>query len=285
MLLTEYSEAELLPLLSDSDWVAEQKHDGTRALIVLSGDAEPQALTRKGGTLGHTAATQHLGPIFDALHTMHRLLTAGQKIVLDGEIMIDSGQYRVWDIAAMVNPAGRDIIQHLPWEHRRAWLEKFYDNGWMTDDDEDVVVVTYAAHDEQAKRDLLQAAHRMGVEGLVFKHRESPYVEGQRSDHWRKLKFTYTADVVVHKVNRGRNDEGREVGNIAFGMPDGTILGACSAIGKPHVEVGQVIEVKYLYFTGASVIQPRMERVREDKQPEDVDMDQFRPYTKEEIAL
>ena len=47
--------------------------------------------------------------------------------------------------------------------------------------------------------DLFDAARRMGLEGLVSKHRERPYRAG-RCDHWQKVKnrkhpaFTHVAD-------------------------------------------------------------------------------------------
>lgn len=68
-------------------------------------------------------------------------------------------------------------------------------------------------------------------------------------------------------------------------MEDGELVpvGSCSAIGRPHVEVGDVIEVAYLYWTGACAYQPRMVRVRADKEAARCTTGQFLPYSRETI--
>ena len=59
---------------------------------------------------------------------------------------------------------------------------------------------------------------------------------------------------------------------MVLGVYQGKLLmeiGACPAIGNGEPPVGAVIEVEYLYLTDANrLYQPRMFRLREDKQPE-----------------
>ena len=104
-------------------------------------------------------------------------------------------------------------------------------------------------------------------------------------------------------MRRRRNDAGREVGSIEFGVMapfEGEMtvdqqqavtllrrlpilpVGRCSVIGKPHVEPGDVIEVAYLYRAATGgLIQPRMTRIRHDKSPRECGIDQFVSYSRE----
>ena len=140
----------------------------------------------------------------------------------------------------------------------------------------------------------------------MVKDLQAPYEEGKRVKHSVKVKFVKTADVIVTKVTRDRNEAGREVGSFYFGAyrechdttyhnPGATEscptcmgtgwefkdLGSCSAIGKPETKVGDVIEVAYLYRPdNGALVQPRMMRVRDDKDPIDCTFDQFPTYSK-----
>lgn len=286
-------------LIEDENLVLEQKYDGTRALCVVRRDVnglDIQFLARNGHPLKHTAATQHIEGIKRSLHDHFPKFG---ETVLDGEIMIDSGAFILFDLPYM-EVEGQVIVKpEMPYRERRQYL------GAMGAMFYEPVSVGHMALNPEEKRTLFQAVMDSNGEGVMAKSLVSPYNEGKRVKHSLKVKFVKTADVVVLSVRRERNEEGREIGSIAFGVygecrdctgqpmvggpcsaceGKGVVLkplGKCSPIGKPHCEPGDVIEVRYLYRqAGGALVQPTMLMVREDREPESCGFDQFKDYSK-----
>lgn len=258
-------------LITDPNMALEQKFDGTRSICVLSGsDKSISFLQRNGSPLKHTAATQHFEKINVALAPLLDRLAEDEELVLDGEIMIDSGEYILFDMPL----AGKTYAE------RREALGRVQA--------ELPVRTGYTATSEAEKRSLYQKVVDSGGEGVMAKHLGSPYDEGKRVKHSLKIKFTKTADVVVIAVDRSRSPEGRELGSIQFGVyaedlgVDGVVfVGRCSVIGKEHCVPGDVIEVSYLYRgAGGALVQPSMVKVRHDRDPRSCGFDQFVEYSK-----
>jgi DNA ligase D-like protein (predicted ligase) len=53
-------------------------------------------------------------------------------------------------------------------------------------------------------RSLLEAARKMGLEGIMAKKRDSTYVPGRRSDAWLKIKTRQSAECVVIGYTKGK---------------------------------------------------------------------------------
>jgi hypothetical protein len=295
-------------LLDDSNWTLEQKMDGTRGWALLrpcESAVMVTGLTEQGEPLPlrHTAATQHLSGIWNGLRHIHAMLSLGESIILDGEVMIDSGEFRVFDVPLLTTATSLQVSPATYQARRREVLDhlaQFFTGS---------VSAVRQAVTAADKRALLHDCRSRGVEGVVFKYLRGNYVTtGKRTDQVLKHKFVKTADVVVIREDRGRNAAGREVGSISFavvappewsmtpqeqqsvlllapGVPPLLPMGSCSVIGKPHVELGDVIEVAYLYrpATGG-LIQPRMVRTRPDKSPDQCGMDQFAAYSREVVS-
>ncbi len=258
-------------MIASDDWVMQQKMDGTRALVYIT-ENSIDFYGAGGKPLSHTAAMQHFDTIRDSLaDLMHQ--TRGGHVLLDGELMIRTGEYRVFDIVVEL------LSQRLRYSILRSHIAPRFG---------DAVTLVEQWETAAVKRHVLTRMQDTGVEGVVFKHRDGIYTQEGRSRDVVKYKFIQTADVVVTGSTRSRNEAGREIGSFEFAIPDddGELvpLGACSAIGKPQVEVGNVIEVAFLYrdHTGG-LVQPRMTRVRHDKMPWECTADQFRSYTREEV--
>lgn len=288
MKYTDADEAQWPSFVADDAWVAEQKMDGTRVLAVVT-DAGVAFLAGDGKTpIKHTAAMQHFDRIERNLMRWFNP-TFDDVMCIDGELLIRTGQLFAFDLPYATR-GGRPVCgPETIYIHRKAALTGLL---WSMRDDW-IVHVVRSASTTLAKTDMLLAAERAGVEGLVFKRKDGLYEPGIRSKNVQKAKFVKTADVVVLDVNRGFNDAGREVGNITFGFftdhgwqdpPEPRVIGKCSAIGKPQVEAGDVIEIAYLYRdeTGG-LVQPRMRRIREDKDWRECDESQFPSYSREAI--
>lgn len=259
MLPTEVTQDRLPELIADPSWVFQQKMDGTRVIAEIT----PEGITywsRNGTVMKHAAALLHLPRITEALEPLSRY----GRVVLDGELILSTGTYHVFDMPL----DGLDLQDR---DLRLAGMEFGHP-----------VYRVRTAETVASKRDLAREVLEAGGEGIVAKDRHSFYEEGKRVKHQLKVKYVKSADVVVMEANRGRNEAGREIGNIIFGvhLPTGELqrIGQCSIIGKPHVEPGDVIEINYLKFEEAPV-QPRMMRVRHDKDPHECVLTQFPEYS------
>lgn len=277
MQFSEFDLCEVDNLIEDSDWVFEQKFDGTRGLCVVSKEGVWWPSADGIGSLSHTAATQHFAMLNPVLSKLMEHMEFGE-IVLDGEIMIETGEYYVWDIvyfmdggAVLISPNNSDF------ETRRRILESLYER---LPADGPVKLVREAIGPNE-KRALWEAVKVGGGEGVMAKRLDGTYDVGKRVKHAVKLKFVKTADVVVLEVNRPDPKHG----NFVLGVHDSdgkmTHIGTCSAIGKdPDTKVGDVIEVAYLYWTGESMYQPRMIKIRNDKASEQCRSNQFPEYNR-----
>ena len=56
---------------------------------------------------------------------------------------------------------------------------------------------------------FFEAVKQMGLEGIMAKQRNSPYLPGKRSDAWLKIKTRQTAECVIIGYTRGKGDRER----------------------------------------------------------------------------
>lgn len=245
--------------LYSADWVMQQKFDGTRALIDLE---TLQVTQRNGKPLKHTAATQHIPAILQDLSDIG--VSGSANIVLDGELMIDTGIYYVFDVVRTSSPGDT--------------LETRLESGLEQLPAGRVVRPVRTVRTLESKRALVAAC--ADREGVVAKRLDGRYEPGVRVDHVRKFKNVQTADLVVTRLSASplsaRLGAHTEQGDLVS-------IGSASMIGKdPAIREGDVVEVSFLYWTGTSIVQPRIVRRREDKAGSECALAQFRTYSREE---
>ena len=185
------------------DWLYELKMDGIRALVVKDG-GKFEMWTRNDRPL-----TERFPTLAAALKEL-----PGDSAVLDGEIVaLDSEGHSHFEL---IQPRihlsrERDIaeaddripvyfyafdllylngydLRRFPLEQRKAVLKKLIpgNGGW----------VRYNDHIEARGKDFFNAVSKRGLEGIVAKHRESPYQQ-TRSRYWIKIKTQHTDHFVV----------------------------------------------------------------------------------------
>jgi bifunctional non-homologous end joining protein LigD len=198
----------MLATLSDKpfdspEWLFELKMDGVRALTFKDGD-KLQMKTRNDRPLAGR---------FPTLATALKELPADSAII-DGEIVaLDEKGHshfeliqprihlsRAHDIAEaderipvfyyafdLLFVNGYDL-RSLPLEDRKAVLKKLVpaNGGW----------VRYNDHVEARGKDFFDAVSKHKLEGIVAKHRESPYQQA-RSRYWLKIKTQHTDHFVI----------------------------------------------------------------------------------------
>ena len=233
--------------LDDPAWVAEQKLDGVRLMVHVDAD-DIRVLGTNDRPISFSAAAQWFGQLYRDLHA----LPAGT--VLDGELIIATGEYWIFDLPYMPGFVKPD----MPQRDRRACLEalgELIETPW--------VHVVPEAVGTKAKRLLWQRTIDENSEGIVLKRANAPYAIGRRTADVLKVKHLKTVDCVVTR----RDIDGSKNAELAV-FKDGklTVIGGCSMIGKPDLRPGEVAEVMFLYVTeGMTLYQPRLFRARPDK--------------------
>lgn len=257
------SDRQLERMFTDDQWVAEQKLDGKRVLIV-AGDNDLAALNRKGERIDVPA---YLRVAFE------RFSSTNGKWVVDGELIGDS----LWLFDLPV--AMTTILPTDPYDVRREALEGIYEAAWA---DNDHVHLLDCYRTQEEKRDLYAWCKANHAEGLMFKNRRGTYHEGRRSSDLQKVKFTETVDCIILETWR----EGRR--SIRVGLYENGTMVDVGAITMTEenlaiATVGQVVEARYLYVAkDRRLYQPRFLGFRDDKSPDECTIDQLK-FTSKEI--
>ncbi|WP_091966183.1 ATP-dependent DNA ligase [Bradyrhizobium shewense] len=165
------------------DWIHEVKHDGYRMLVIRENE-RVRLLSRNG-----TDWTKHYPWIAEAAlkNRQRRFVIDGEAVILgvDGVSDFNALHSRkhdhevrlyAFDILAM----GGDDLRTLPLHLRKTNLERL-----LARRPDGITMAPFERG--EIGPDLFQAACRMGLEGLVSKHRDRPY-RGGRQKHWVKVK-------------------------------------------------------------------------------------------------
>lgn len=253
-------------LLSDDNWRAEWKVDGDRLMVHVDNHSA-FAVNRKGEIT--TFPSKAIADAFAAL--------PGQW-VFDGESV--SREFYIWDMPV----ANQLISPSSPFEDRRVALEAFFEG---VDLDPTIHLIT-SYRDEADKRALYDRVMKHGGEGIMLKDVNAPYFSGKvgypkRTDRVRKVKFWKSVDVIITELHReGKDNAVMELlcpGDCVHTKCNGRVeVGTISRIGKGSVQVGDVVEVKFLYCVNPNkpkLVQPTILRKRTDKGLEECTVDQL----------
>ena len=246
MLAQVATKSEVLYMLASPSWVMQGKLDGDRVMVVVE-DGVVSVFNRSGQPKVKNVGDAHLAPF--------RALTQG-RWAFDGEVV--GRTLHLFDMPA----AGGHLDDRAGFDARYQALQTTLS---ALDADPASVALVVIATGEDAKRDMLQTAKDGHKEGVIFRDAHASYRSG-RTDVLRKHKFVKEIDVYVVEVGKG----GRENAVLAVRNEAGeqVIVGQVSTIGKGRIEVGQVLEVAFLYTTSAVkpvLFQPTILRVRTDE--------------------
>ncbi|WP_344424588.1 DNA ligase [Pseudonocardia ailaonensis] len=204
------------PLPTGPEWVYEVLWDGMRLLAEVT-EGELRLRTRGGRDV--TATFPELAG----------LPTIAPDVVLDGEVvLLQDGVPSFGALAERLHrPVARprtpvtfmvfDVLRlygvpllERPLRERRATLERLETGG---------VPALQLSPLYTDGRALLDATVRRGMEGIVAKRREGPYLDGVRSSGWVKVSPRQTQTCLVGGVRaEGR---GGRIGALLLGVPDG----------------------------------------------------------------
>jgi bifunctional non-homologous end joining protein LigD len=216
----------------DPDWLFEIKWDGYRVQAVVR-DRTVKLWTRRG----NPAETY-----FGALLSPPSWIDAREAIV-DGEVVALDDQgvpdfpllqekisslragrpanglvYQAFDLLYL---DGRSLL-HVPLEDRKRLLRSVLKDSGR---------VRFASHVEGEGLAFHEAAGRMGVEGIIAKHRRSRYEPGRRVPTWLKLKIRPEQELVVGGWTPGEGNA-KDLGALAVGVYDGGKLRFAGKVGS-----------------------------------------------------
>ena len=209
---------------SRGEWLYELKFDGYRLLARVDAAGAVTLHTRNGHDW-----TAKLRPLAAALATLGL-----RACWLDGEIVvlredglpdfnalqnaIDSssstgkgGQAIRYFIFDLPFHEGHDL-RHTPLRARRAWLRQVLAAAPAHDH------LRYSADFNADAASLLESARALGLEGLIAKRADAPYVS-RRSETWLKLKLGVRQELVIGGLTE-RQGAKREVGSLILGVFD-----------------------------------------------------------------
>ncbi|MDA1062668.1 MAG: ATP-dependent DNA ligase, partial [Chloroflexi bacterium] len=210
----------------DPQWLFEPKLDGVRALVTVANGvaslrsrrglditaqypALARALARQpASTLvldGEIVALDERGvPSFERLQQRLGLQNPDEIATADAELPL---LFFAFDIVAL---DGYDL-RRVPLAHRIEVLARLLQPGALVQP-----VQSFAADGIAA----FEAAARLGLEGVVAKHRDSLYEDGKRSRRWLKVKARRTDEFVVGGHHSGEGTRAGSFGALLLGTRD-----------------------------------------------------------------
>lgn len=228
-LLNLIEEGDALELIRNDAWAAQEKFDGRRLLVSKRGPVI-EGINRKGLVIG---LSENLSLVIGQY---------GGDCVLDGESVGDV--YHAFDLLEL---DGVDL-RGWPYRERLGALLNL-----LSSVRQEVIRCAETACTTEAKRTLLDQLRRERKEGIVFKQLDAPYTVGKPNSGGSQLKHKFCAQLsaVVAKVNRQRSVELQLLGSQGWQTCGNITIPANHQIPQ----VGQVVEVRYLYaFKESSVL-------------------------------
>jgi bifunctional non-homologous end joining protein LigD len=222
-------------------WVVDAKYDGYRVMTRIEA-GRARFITRGGHDW--TSKMQSLAEAVEALDIKSGWLD-GEVVVMNAKGVPDFNalqnaidksqnediQYFVFDAPFL---EGLDL-RKVPLWSRRAALKKVFT--------EDKPRVHFSQDFELPPAQMLEAACKMGLEGVMAKRRDATYVSG-RTETWLKLKCSLRQEFVVIGFTDRSNSSG-EVGGLLLGYHEGGKLRYAGSVGTGwNAKTGQELHAK-----------------------------------------
>lgn len=217
-----------LPPEDDEGWAYEIKWDGMRLLAYVDpGGPTPLRLQTTHG-LDAAGRWPELADLVDAVSGPAVL--DGEVVALDESGRSDFGrlQTRQFPVTFIVFDLlwfDGNAVVGLPYLDRRRLLMDVVDPG------DEATPWRVPAHLLGAGHTLFEQAKTAGLEGLVAKRIDSPYLPGKRSPAWRKVKVRRGQEMVVGGWLPGEGNRAGALGALLVGHYDDTGLRYAGRVG------------------------------------------------------
>ena len=236
-------------------WLVENKFDGYRMLARIDAKGRPKLLTRNGHDW-----SERMPALVEAVSGLglRNSWLDGEIAVLDDKGLPDFNAlqnamdgvrsegvvYFVFDAPFL---AGRDL-RAVPLASRRAALEKALAGSASER-------IRFSQAFDAAPVPMLEAACQVGLEGIMLKRADAPYVSA-RTDTWLKLKCSLRQEFVIAGFT-DRTGSKTEVGGLLLGYHEDGRLRYAGSVGTGwDAKTGRALHA-------------RLERLQTDKPPFD----------------
>jgi bifunctional non-homologous end joining protein LigD len=255
----------------DAKWAFEIKWDGVRAIGYASG-GRLRLASRNG---------RDITPRYPELRELGRAL-AGREAVLDGEVVAfdAQGQPSFQLLQRRMHLTSEHTVRRLSQSDPVAYI--LFDLLWL--DGHSLMELRYEerrkrllelglegsrwrtpAHHVGDGRAMLDASRAQGLEGIIAKRLDSPYLPGRRSPAWVKVKNFRRIDVVIGGWLPGEGRRGGRLGALLVGFYEDGELRYAGRVGTGFTEteidrLGRLLaplERETTPFTATAVKLPR----------------------------
>ena len=212
----------------DEAWAYEFKWDGIRAISYVDG-GRIRVESRNGNDLTHS---------FPELRALGEQL-GSRRVVLDGEIVAfdEAGRPRFQLLQPRIHATDAHKATVLAAEQPVVYV--LFDVLYI--DGESLLGLTYVERRRRLEglallatspdhwtlsprfagpgADVLRASQAQGLEGVLAKRLDSPYLPGKRSPSWTKVKNLLTQEVIVGGWTPGVGNRQGRLGSLLLGIP------------------------------------------------------------------
>lgn len=262
-LLEPASPEQVEAMLDDPAWWLQEKWDGERRLLLIEANGTVIGTNRRG---------QQVAVNGDLVSVIKSRIKVSGLTVMDGE---DFGsKFAPFDLLVL---NGQDIREQ-PYSDRLAQLEALIAAAV-----EMPQPVTWRTGVQ--KRQHYARLRDDGFEGVVFKRKDAPYLEGKQGRASVQYKDKFYESATCRAL--GRNGDKRSIGLELIDSVSGqwVFVGNCTVPANfPIPECGDLCEIAYLYAmpNGGSLIQPTYSGTRSDIRPEECTTAQLK-YKSEQL--
>jgi len=225
---------------NSKDWAFEVKWDGVRSILFFNKLKRTLELqSRNGRFITHRYPELVMALKSEPITSSnHSAINCNESAILDGEIVVldkrtgipsfQNHQRRMnIDSSREIEILSRELpatyylfdilyldeknLQDLPFLERRKILSEVVRENTRIKKSDFI---------EEIGKEMFDTTKRMGLEGLIAKHKSSEYVQGIRSREWLKIKHIKTQDCIVIGYTRGEGNRENYFGSLLLAVND-----------------------------------------------------------------
>lgn len=238
-LLNELTQEEAVKYILDDDYCMQEKFDGERRIVKTFIDKPSVGVNKKGIEIALSSELQEAADN----------LIPKKNYILDGEDM--GGVLMCFDDLSVPDLSYKERYAGLPLGQLSLLPVK---TAWTT----------------ETKTIMFNRMKRIRAEGVVFKNIHAPYQAGRPASGGDQLKckFYESASCIVSSISNIKSSIGVHVfgsDNLPVAIGNATLYP-----NSPYLKVGDIVEIKYLYYNeGGSLYQPVLLARRNDVDPDE----------------
>jgi DNA ligase-1 len=231
VMLSTATDADALALLSPADYVAEWKWDGIRVQAVSEGGMR-RLYSRTGDDISAAFPDVIAAMDFEGALDGELLVRRGDQVAPFNDLQTRLGRKRVSASMLASHPAALRVYDVMLWQGRDlrgmsfAQRRKKLEAAIHLLDPARIDLSALLPFDTWHTLAALRAAPPEAViEGVMIKHRNSPYLSGRIKGHWFKWKRDpMRVDAVLLYAQRGHGKRSGYYSDFTFGVWDGAAL-------------------------------------------------------------